>query len=101
MSVLSEVKHNFDCHKNDNLNKNETIETNGTTTYWSMDSLSKQYALHKAVFNNDIKLISQLLRNYDINHKDIHGLYQSFIHFIKRNIYLYFSFKSCKKYENV
>ncbi len=83
MSVLSEVKHNFDSHKNSNLNENQTN--------WSMDSLSKQYALHKAVFNNDIKLISQLLRNYDINHKDIHGLYHSFIYNI---IFIYiFSFK--------
>ncbi|CAG2178818.1 unnamed protein product [Oppiella nova] len=32
-----------------------------------------KYALHRAVFNNDLKLIAHLLRNYDIQLKDSHG----------------------------
>ncbi|CAG2179702.1 unnamed protein product, partial [Oppiella nova] len=31
-----------------------------------------KYALHRAVFNNDLKLIAHLLRNYDIQLKDSH-----------------------------
>lgn len=31
------------------------------------------YPLHKAVFENDVKLVSKLLKTHDVGLKDIHG----------------------------
>lgn len=44
-----------------------------------MDSISNMaeeidsYPLHEAVFKNDIKKLSRLLRKYDVAQKDKHG----------------------------
>ena len=35
--------------------------------------MDDSYALHRAVFSNDLKKISQLLRTHDLAQKDIHG----------------------------
>ena len=76
MSVC-EVKHNYET----NLNIIATKDWPQMSALEDDDDLQteserrqQQYALHCAVFNNDLKLISQLLRNYDIQLKDIHGL---------------------------
>lgn len=34
-----------------------------------------EYALHKAVYENDVKLVSKLLKTSDVGQKDIHGLH--------------------------
>lgn len=73
MSVC-EVKHSFET--------NIQLKTSAQWPQMSADDHSdgederrrQQYALHCAVFHNDLKLISHLLRNYDIQLKDIHGL---------------------------
>lgn len=36
---------------------------------------TEDYPLHKAVFNNDLKFVSRLLRKYDVTAKDKHGEY--------------------------
>ena len=90
MSVC-EVKHNFETNLNiaNNThptdNKWPTVMSAGSVADVANDdesnagsdteaSLEVKYALHCAVFNNDLKRISQLLRNYDIQLKDIHGM---------------------------
>ncbi|CAG2106886.1 unnamed protein product [Medioppia subpectinata] len=37
------------------------------------EALDRKYSLHRAVFDADLKRISHLLRNYDIQLKDTHG----------------------------
>lgn len=45
------------------------------SSVYKMAEESDSYALHEAVFKNDIKKLSRLLRKYDVAQKDKHGNY--------------------------
>lgn len=38
-----------------------------------MEEEAEEYPVHKAVFENDLKKLSQYLRKYDVAAKDKHG----------------------------
>ena len=72
MSVC-EVKHSFEANLN-LIATDKWPQMSADDSDREDDRRRQQYALHCAVFHNDLKLIAQLLRNYDIQLKDIHGL---------------------------
>lgn len=49
------------------------ISTNCNRKISKMANESDRYPLHKAVFENDLKNLSRLLRKHDVATKDKHG----------------------------
>lgn len=41
-------------------------------------SIGADFPLHQAVYNGDIKEVSNLIRIHDVSQKDVHGDYISF-----------------------